>query len=235
MKFQRKKKRNLLLSLFYKVDKILPLSKSRKLRFYLDLEWVFERLAHEQSFRVFKITEHPVRTVSAGFLLKHLQDSYDVLDIGCNRGDLTFLISNNVRRVTGIDYNSSFIAEAKKKFTGSGITFIAAEAVEYLAGNNHKFDAVILSHILEHLDDPGVFLEVCKRHCRYIYLELPDFERTHLNIYRQEVGSSLIYSDTDHIWELNRRQVQGLFHSHGLVVQDSEFILGVQKYWCSVM
>jgi SAM-dependent methyltransferase len=235
MKFQRKKRRNLLLSLFYKVDKILPLSKSRKLRFYLDLEWIFERLAHEQSFRVFRNTEHPVRTLSAGFLLRHLRDSDDVLDIGCNCGDLTSLISNKARRTTGIDYNASLIAEASKKFKESGITFITADATEYLQKNNRKFDVVILSHILEHLDDPGLFLELCKSRCSHMYLELPDFERTHLNIYRQQVKSSLIYSDSDHIWELDRREVQALLERHGLVVRDSEFILGVQKYWCSVM
>jgi SAM-dependent methyltransferase len=234
MKFQRKKRRNLLLSLFYKVDKILPLSKSGKLRFYLDLEWIFERLAHEQSFRVFRNREHPVRTISVDFLLRHLRDSDDVLDIGCNCGDLTSLISKKARQITGIDYNASLIAEAREKFKDSGITFIAADAIEYLEKNYHRFDVIILSHILEHLDDPGLLLELCKSRCSHIYLELPDLERTHLNIYRQKVNSSLIYSDSDHIWELDRREAQALLDRHGLVVHDSEFILGVQKYWCSV-
>lgn len=232
MKFQREKGRNILLSFFYKFDKILPFSKTRKLKLYLDLEWIFERLAHEQSFKAFGKTSHPGRKLSATFLLEHLQESQEVLDVGCNSGELTFLISKKAKRVTGIDYDSNLIQEARERYGNPGIEFIKGDAMTFLTKNNVKFDVIILSHIAEHLDDPGALLNLCKRHCTYIYIEMPDLDRTHLNIYRRVVKSSLMYSDADHIWELDRAGLQKLLHDHGWIIDDSEFIFGVQKYWC---
>lgn len=233
MKFQRKKGRNVLLSFFYKFDKIIPLSKTRKLKLYLDLEWIFERLAHEQSFKVFDKTCHPVRTKSTSFLQKHLNSSHEVLDLGCNSGDLTFLLSKYVKTITGIDYDLKLIDQAKAKYTSSTITFIGDDALSYLKKNNKVFDVLILSHILEHLEEPGSFLRSFKKFFTNIYIEVPDFERTHLNIYRQKLQSSLVYSDIDHIWEFDRQSIQKLVIECGLVIQDAEFRLGVQKYWCS--
>lgn len=234
MKFPRKKGRNLLLSLIYKCDKILPFSKKGKLRLYLDLEWIFDRLAHEQSYKVFGKEDHPVRGISAEFLLGHLEADHEVMDLGCNSGDLTFLLSKKVRSITGVDYNEKLIHEAKRKYPRTGISFVKDDAVSYLEKNKKKFDVLVLSHIIEHLDDPGLLLKLCKKFFSYVYIEVPDLERNHLNIYREKVQSNLMYSDADHIWEFGRSDVQKLITENDLVILDMEFMLGVQKYWCRV-
>lgn len=221
------------MSLLYKFDKIIPFSKTGKLKLYLDLEWIFERLAHEQSFKVFGKQDHPVRNLSATFLITHLNFSQDVLDLGCNSGDLTFLLSRKVKSITGIDYDESLIEEATRKYSQSGINFIKDDAITYIKTNNRIFDVLILSHILEHLEDPGVFINLCRNSSRYVYIEVPDFERTQLNVYREKVNSDLLYSDADHIWEFDRQDLQKLIIENGLVILDAEFKWGVQKYWCS--
>ncbi|HLT74346.1 MAG TPA: class I SAM-dependent methyltransferase [Ohtaekwangia sp.] len=233
IKLNRSKKRHLLLSLLYKLDKLMPFSNVAKMKLYLDLEWIFERFAHEKSFKVFAMGEHPVRSLSTSFLEKHLAKEHNVLDLGCNTGELTFLISKHAGHVTGIDNNAGFIDEAIKRYSSAGIDFVCDDAEKFLQKNDRRFDVLILSHILEHLDDPQSLLAEYQKFFDYIYVEVPDFERTHLNIYRQHLGSSLIYSDADHIWEFDRRDVLSLLSSSGLTVLDCEFRLGVQKYWCS--
>ena len=169
LKFARTKKRHFLLSLFYKLDTFFPLSKERKLKLYLDLEWIFERLAHEKSFLVFK--EHPVRNKSFQFLKSKLTKEFSVLDLGCNTGDLTYQISTCVKNVVGIDFNSAHIVKARKTYIQENIQFIHGEVIEYLQQNSQRFDVMILSHILEHIENPESFLVSCKKFFRYIYIE----------------------------------------------------------------
>jgi 2-polyprenyl-3-methyl-5-hydroxy-6-metoxy-1,4-benzoquinol methylase len=234
IKFARKKGRNLLLSVIYKCDKILPFSKIGKLRFYLDLEWIFDRLAHEQSYKVFGKENHPIRHLSAKFLLDHLEANHEVMDLGCNSGELTFLLSKKVRSVTGVDHNEKLIHEAKRKYADFGISFVGEDAVSYLEKNKKKFDVLVLSHMIEHLDNPALLLQQCKKFFSYVYIEVPDLDRSHLNVYRTKVSSKLMYSDADHIWEFGRNDVQKLIIESDLVILDMEFMFGAQKYWCRV-
>ena len=74
LKFSRKKKRHYLLSFFYKLDRLFPFSKERKLKLYLDLEWIFERLAHEKSSLV--VNDHSVRTKTFDFLKSKLNQDF---------------------------------------------------------------------------------------------------------------------------------------------------------------
>ena len=81
LKLRREKKRHFLLSVFYKLDKLFPLVKQKKLKLYLDLAWIFDRLAHEKSSSV--IENHAVLMESFGFLKAKLRKEFNVLDLGC--------------------------------------------------------------------------------------------------------------------------------------------------------
>ena len=63
----REKPRSLLLSLLYRLLK-LPLPSKAKFKLFLNLEWIFDRLSHEMSFRVYRADNHPVRLFSKAFL-----------------------------------------------------------------------------------------------------------------------------------------------------------------------
>lgn len=232
LKFARKKNRHFLLSFFYKLDKFFPLSNKRKFKLYLDLEWIFERLAHEKSFQEFK--NHPIRSKAFFFLKSKLHPNFNVLDLGCNTGDLTYLISIQTKMVVGIDFNRELIMKAQQNFARENLQFLHGEAMTYLGENTQRFDVLVLSHILEHLDTPILFLQDFKKFFTFIYIEVPDFERTPLNSYRQELNASLIYSDSDHIWEFDRVGIITIMNEAGLEILDSEYRHGVQKYWCKV-
>jgi hypothetical protein len=91
---------------------------------------------------------------------------------------------------------------------------------------------LILSHILEHLDNPKDFLLEFKDRFKYIYVEVPDFDRYHLNHYRKDLNMSLIYSDDDHVYEFDRFELNELLAESGLKVLESQYIFGVQRLWC---
>ena len=233
IKIARKKKRTILLSVFYRLLK-LPLSDSIKIKLFLNLEWIFNRLAHELSFKIYSSENHPIRINTKNFLYKFLLNNLTVLDLGCSSGELSNIIAERVKKVVGIDHNEISIKKAKEAYTKENLTFICEDAKAFLEESSEKFDVLILSHILEHIDEPKEFLLNFKESFDYIYVEVPDFDKTPANHYRKDFNMKLIYTDDDHVSEFDRDELRELFGECGVQVIQSEYIFGVQRYWCKV-
>lgn len=230
----RKKKRNLLLSIIYRLHRLVPLGADRKMRLYLDLEWIFKRLALETSFQRYGFADHPVRKYSMAFILRHLRPSDSVLDLGCKYGDMSAAMAQKVERVVGIDHDPKAIERARRDHVHSNLEFHHADALGHLRERGRPYDVLILSHILEHLDDPRRFILDFKSWFRYIYVELPDFDATYLNDFRRDLGVDLIYTDNDHISEFDRDDLRSLLEECGIRIVEAEYRHGVQRLWCEV-
>src|SRR5690606_1653712 len=141
IRMARKKRRVPIVSLIYKLDRLLPFSTRRKLKWYLDLEWSFDRLAMEYSFHHYAPKDHPHRRSANAFLLRQLRPGMEVLDLGCNRGDMAVVLADHVTRVVGIDHNDSAIQDARNRHQRPNLTFNIGRAacrergeVEEIAG-----------------------------------------------------------------------------------------------------
>jgi SAM-dependent methyltransferase len=214
MRFERSKPRSWLASIGYKLVKIFPASTGRKLDFLLDLEWVVWRLAFE---RAADLGIH--RPKRNAFLHDRIESSHRVLDLGCGNGSLTAQIK--AARVVGVDHH-----DYPNRVPGP--EYIKADARDYLA-SGHQFDVLVMSHVLEHLDDPEAILAFAAANFSLIYIEVPDFESQPLNAFRVLRGRRLIYSDNDHVAEYTRDEIETLFD--GFDILDREFNEGVMRYW----
>ena len=232
IKLERKKERNWLLTIIYRLHKILPFSSKRKLRLYLDIEWIFYRLAHEVSFQHYQANEHPLRIKSGASILAYIQKEDRVLDLGCKYGELSYLIADKAQKVIGIDFDKKAISKANKLYQKDNLEFKVGDARKFLEDSNYDFDVLILSHILEHLDNPLAFLKNFAAYFNRIYIEVPDFQKSYLNQYRKDLGNKLIYTDTDHVSEFDRDELKELIKSCGLKIINAEYIFGLQKVWC---
>lgn len=232
VKLSRQKPRNILLSLIYRAQKILPFSSQYKIKLFLNLEWIFDRLAHEMSFKYYSPKTHPVRQCSKKFILDNLNETSCVLDLGCNLGDVSFIMAEKAKKVVGIDHNIAAIKIAKNRYQRQNLEFHHGEALEFLKSTSERFDVLILSHILEHLDDPQEFLNTFKDNFESIYIEVPDFERNYLNYYRRDLGVKLLYSDDDHISEFDRDDLKALLNNCKLEIINEEYRYGLIKMWC---
>lgn len=91
------------------------------------------------------------------FFKRALQNKFgkkrlSVLEIGCSNGEnLAFKIASNRRFVTGIDIHAPSIKYAKNK-KNMFCKFICKDI--FKLNQKTKYDAVILSDILEHIDNP---------------------------------------------------------------------------------
>lgn len=232
LKLNRVKPRNWTLTLLYRLFKIPFISKENKFKLFLNLEWIFERLAHEKSFEYYSPENHPLRVYSNNYILSLLKESDSVIDLGCHAGHITSVLAKKVKKVVGIDYDKSAIEFAKKTYHQHNLLFINDEISHYLNENNEKFDVLILSHIIEHIENPLDLISKCKPFVRFMYIEVPDFDKTYLNHYRQDLNLSLIYTDIDHISEFDRIEIKELINKSGFKLIESEYRFGVQRHWC---
>jgi SAM-dependent methyltransferase len=234
IKLNREKRRSILLSICYRFSKVLAFSTKKRFKIFLDLEWIFDRLAHEESFKYYNSLDHPIRIHTLQFIKKHCQPNYSVLDIGCNSGEITQQVANFTEKVVGVDYNKKIIEAAQKNNTSKNVEFIHCDAFDYLKNQAKKVDLVILSHILEHLDNPKDFITNCALYTNHIYIEVPDYEKTYLNLYRAELGNKLNYTDSDHVWEFDRVELLKVIQDCNIKIIDCEFKFGIIKIWCSI-
>ena len=234
IRLSREKRRNLLLSFFYKLNRLPWGGKRFRFKVFLNLAWIFGRFAHEYSFKNYEFDEHPIRVFTKTYLLNHIKYNHSVLDLGCKYGEISYFISEKARKVIGIDFDENAINVAKKKFQRENLEFVTGDALQFLNNIENQFDVLILSHILEHLDDPFDFLNKFKSHFKFIYIELPDFDKSYHNLYRQDLNLDLIYTDVDHINEFDRIELIQMINDSGLTIIESEFRFGFQKYWCKV-
>lgn len=231
LKYKRKKPFNLLNSLIYRLNKLLPLTSKIKFKLYSNLEWIFWRLASETSHKLYDDEIHISRHDFVNFLKNKIDKNYSVIDIGCSDGRNTFILSRLCKVVVAVDHNKEFIRIAKQKYKQYPISFINDDVNNYAIKNNLKFDVAICSHILEHLDDPESFLKSILSYTKYVYVEVPDFESNYLNLIRKDQKININYTDNDHIYEFDRKNIKKMFKSLNLFIEEEEYKFGMMRFW----
>ena len=98
----------------------------------------------------------------ANFFKKNIGKSQTVLDIGCGYGAVAFSIAESINmvKVIGVDIDANKIKEAKKKFKRNNLTFINNDAFSI---DIVDVDVIILSNVLEHIEDRVGFLMRLKK------------------------------------------------------------------------
>jgi 2-polyprenyl-3-methyl-5-hydroxy-6-metoxy-1,4-benzoquinol methylase len=82
-----------------------------------------------------------------------------ILDVGCGNGVISRHLGRLGFKVLGIDVSEKTIATAQSLTNDPNVQFMKKSAEELVA-SGEKYDAVICSEVLEHLNDPGALLRV---------------------------------------------------------------------------
>ncbi len=201
LEMPRQKPRSLTVSLGYRLTRLgrKLFGSERVLRFHLNGASLLWRLAFEISSEIYEEKFYPhTRALSEDFLRQRIPENGSFIDIGCGFGYWCRIASKYAKTVVGIDYDENKIRQARKQ--------TKAENVEFLVGNvtkdlqDRKFDVALLSHVLEHIDDPDTLLRQLKNVAKTLIVEVPDFENDPLNWVRLKQGCCF-YSDSDHVRE----------------------------------
>jgi SAM-dependent methyltransferase len=179
---------------------ILILGPNYLLRFCLNTSWLFKRFAWELTGEVFGDSFYEAAMgLSAEILQQFIPRGSSVIDIGCGTGRLCRFVANYADQVVGIDFNQSSIEIAKDLSNEEKIKYFCGDITQVLE-IECGFDVALLSHVLEHIEDPESLLISISKIASTLLVEVPDFEEDSLNIVRRELNCPY-YSDADHVRE----------------------------------
>jgi 2-polyprenyl-3-methyl-5-hydroxy-6-metoxy-1,4-benzoquinol methylase len=149
-------------------------------------------------------------------LARHLPNNARVLEVGCGEGLLLSELSKLGFNVEGIEPSESGSFRARRKGLNVATGYFPQRQP---AGH---FDAVILSHVLEHLSDPIAILQSTSRIAPLGYLLLI---QTHYKglIPRWDKANWYAWAPHEHFWHFTPEGLKRLSHSLGFRPVACEF------------
>jgi len=151
------------------------------------------------------------------FFLDNINSEDVVLDIGCGNGFLTFDIAKKAKKVVALEKNSSYLKEAEKKNSSSNIRYFLCDATSYRS--EERFSVLILSNVLEHIENRIDFLRNIKRFSEKILIRVPMINRDWITLYKKELGVEWRLDKT-HFTEYTLLSFQEELKCAGLMIKE---------------
>lgn len=142
-----------------------------------------------------------------------------VLDIGCSSGLLLGLLKNKGYKVFGIEPNKYAFRLAKNKF---GNAIFHGTLDTYIS--KKVFDVVILSHVLEHVENPVVVIEIIKRMLAkngILLIGIPN-TRNIIFLLRRKYWEYL--RPNEHVWHFSDTYLINMLKNNGFTVLEKWYV-----------
>lgn len=131
------------------------------------------------------------------FFVDRVDAEDKILDLGCGNGFLTYDVAKKAKQVVGIDIKDYNVKGAQKRFARENLKYIVGDATEYDFG--HRFDKIILSNVLEHIEHRVELLTKLKKISNTILLRVPMINREWLAVYKKQMGFEYRLDETHFI------------------------------------
>lgn len=140
-----------------------------------------------------------------------------VCDFGGGAGDISQALLKLGCEVVYCDTNKDLEKSMLKRF-GDNPRFSVADSKQVLYGDQGKFDLIILSHVLEHIENPVDFLKIMGKTTNRIHIEVPDLSSDPLNYIRVKLELP-VYKDDDHVIEMSLDYLSSLIRDSNFSVE----------------
>lgn len=135
------------------------------------------------------------------FFIDRIKDGDNVLDVGCGNGSVAISIAKKYSNclITGIDLNKNNIKLAKEKQKKNSLKNLNFINCDINACSDIRSDVVILSNVLEHIENRSLFLDNIHKlsGANLFLIRVPYFKRDWQIAFRKKLGM-YYFSDTDH-------------------------------------
>jgi len=132
------------------------------------------------------------------FFTENIKTGDTILDIGCSNGFVASEIAKKASKVIGIDTDSAHIELAKKYHPRENIEYILGDATVYPF--ERKYDAIVLSNVLEHIENRVPFLKKIQALSDTLLIRVPMLDRDWLPLYKKSLGM-FYFCDSTHFTE----------------------------------
>lgn len=134
------------------------------------------------------------------FFVDNVELNEVVLDLGCGNGLVALDVAKKAKDVVGVDLNEDNINAAhnnQQKRKCENVNFLVADALE--EEFNIKFDKIILSNILEHIENRVDFLVRIRDLASTILIRVPMLNRDWTTLYKKELGMEYRLDKTHYV------------------------------------
>lgn len=205
MEFPRKKPFRVWASIAYRIYRLgETLAPRATLKFVLNAHHFFDHLSWLAITHSFGEQAYDFPNLKRMF--KWIPEGARIVDVGCGAGRVA-IEASKYGSVVGIDLDDAFLETDR-------VEFRVADALD-LKGH---FDVAILSHFLEHLDEPETFLRNVP--ADILIIEVPNFDADARNKFRLKLGLPF-YTDADHVREYTFEALESQLQRTGWSVTDS--------------
>jgi 2-polyprenyl-3-methyl-5-hydroxy-6-metoxy-1,4-benzoquinol methylase len=157
------------------------------------------------------------------FFTKNVTKNDRVLDIGSGNGSLAKDVALHAKSVLGVDIDPKNIEKSKRNNSAPNLEYRLADATKDLS--SETFDIIIMSNVLEHIDDRVNFLKSIRPLARKFLFRVPMIDREWVTLLKQELG--LDYRlDTTHFTEYTFAQFKSEFEEAGYEVRSHSVQFG---------
>lgn len=155
------------------------------------------------------------------FFTKRLQKREKVLDIGSGRGFLANEMVKTGAKVIGIELSKKNIETSERLYKQPNLKFIFGDVLKDLP--NEKFDTVVMSNVLEHIDHRVEFIkrtQALVSASRWL-IRVPCFDRDWIVPMATELGVDSRLDET-HFTEFTRESFEKEMAEAGLKIEHLE-------------
>lgn len=166
------------------------------------------------------------------FFVSRIRRSDRVLDVGCGYGAVAHSIASRTgARVTGIDLDAANVAQARQRYPAPNVSFVHGQAPGDLTVEH--FDVVVLSNVLEHIEQRVIFLRQLRDKATpsRLLIRVPMIDREWRVPLRAELGL-FHYSDPTHFTEYTRESFEREMAASGLRIDHLQINWG--EIWAEV-
>ena len=222
IEFSREKKYSLRIRISYRFYYFARklLNSEKFLTHLLDFTWFFQRIAQEQTYYLMNSLQDSgdiLRPRNLTDILDSTVKGQKVLDFGGGTGVVTHALLENGNSVVYLDHSEDASKSAVTKFANNpNFTLLLPENL--LACTTKSFDLVVLSHVLEHVQNRASLLKELRQLARKIHIEVPDYSSDPLN-YARSVFQLSVHRDDDHVVEFTIESLRSLLLEVDLTIE----------------
>jgi SAM-dependent methyltransferase len=161
------------------------------------------------------------------FFLDNIEATDTVLDVGCGLGLLACESAAKASRVVGIDMNEDYLDHARQHCRRHNVEFILGDATRY--DFMKTFDVLILSNVLEHIEDRVAFLQRLKPRAKRLLIRVPMIDRDWIVLLKREL--SVDYRlDPTHCIEYTEHSFRQELGTAGLAIE--QLVIKFGEIYC---
>ncbi len=166
------------------------------------------------------------------FFISNISNNEKIIDLGCGYGEVAYSIAKNFPNniILGVDIDEGRLNQAITNNIYKNLSFTKKDIVKEKIDD--EFDTLILSNVLEHIDERVFFLKKIIQNCKVkkILIRIPSFERSWMIPFMKELKINY-FSDEEHFIEHKKDEIIEELKSANLNINSITSIWG--EFWIS--